>query len=206
MLSQRRRDHVVDQRGGAAQGSRPGAEDGGAAGLEHLRGDVDRHVGPRLEDRADHPDGHAPLEHALAGGQVADETLLGRLGGVGEHLELDGHVGEALGREPQAVEEAAGHAAGSCGVDVGVIGGEQRVGLAAQPTGGGAQGGVDGSAPGGTDARRGRGGSLRGGAHGDVLGGVGAAGDGAGAHAARFPRRPAGPRSRLVERKRRWQR
>ena len=48
-----------------------------------------------------------------------------RLGGVGEHVELDGHVGEALGGEAQAVEQARGHAVLLRGLDVGGVGGQQ---------------------------------------------------------------------------------
>ena len=125
---QGRRDHQLDQRRRAAQRGGTRAQHGGAAGLEHLGRDVHRHVRPGLEHRADHPDGHAPLEHPLAGGQGADEALQRRLGGVGEHLELDGHVGEALGRQAQPVEQAAGHAAALGGVDVRGVRGEQVVG------------------------------------------------------------------------------
>ena len=110
VLPQRRRDHQLDQGRRTAEGSGAGPQHRRAAGLEHLGGDVDRHVRPGLEHGADHPDRYPPLEHPLAGGQRADEALQGRFGGVGEHLELDGHVGEPLGSEPEAVEQAAGRA------------------------------------------------------------------------------------------------
>ena len=59
-------------------------------------------------------------------GSVADEHLQRRLGGGGEDVELGGHVGEALGGEAEAVEQALGHAARLGGLDVGAVGGEQR--------------------------------------------------------------------------------
>ena len=178
VLPQGRRDHQLDQGRRAAQRGGTRAQHGGAAGLEHLGRDVDRHVRPGLEHRADHPDGHAPLEHPLARGQGADEALQRRLGGVGEHLELDGHVGEPLGREPQPVEQAAGHAPTLGGLDVRGVRGQQVRGPVAQRRRHRAQGGVDGRAAGRAHPGRGTGGPLRGGADGGVLGGLGVIGDG----------------------------
>ena len=111
--------------------------------------------------------------------------LQGRLGGVGEHLELHGHVGEALGGQAEAVEQAAGHAAALGGVDVGGVRGQQVVGPVAQRRGHGAQRGVDGRSTGGADAGSRGGGPLGGEADGGVLGGLGVVdgGGGAGAHA-----------------------
>ena len=103
---ERRGDHVLDEGLRAAQRGRARAQDGRAAGLEHLRRHVDRDVGPGLEHRADHADGHAALVHPLPRRQVADEHLQRRLGGGGEDVELGGHVGEALGGEAETVEQA----------------------------------------------------------------------------------------------------
>ena len=122
---ERRGDHVLHEGLRAAQRGRARAQDGGAAGLEHLRRHVDRDVGPGLEHRADHADGHAALVHPLPRRQVADEHLQRRLRGGGEDVELGGHVGEALGGEAEAVEQALGHAARLGGLDVGAVGGEQ---------------------------------------------------------------------------------
>ena len=191
---ERRGDHVLDERLRAAQRGRAGAQDGRAAGLEHLRRHVDRDVGPGLEHRADHADGHAALVHPLPRRQVADEHLQRRLGGGGEDVELGGHVGEALGGEAEAVEQALRHAARLGGLDVGAVGGEQRLGPLAQEPGGGAQRGVDRRATRGPDARRGRGGALGGRADGGLLGGVRV--DDGGAHGLSLPRRAGRPRRR----------
>ena len=58
-------------------------------------------------------------------GQLADEHLERRLRGGGEDVELGGHVGEALGGEAEAVEQALRHAARLRGLDVGAVGGQQ---------------------------------------------------------------------------------
>ena len=192
---ERRGDHVLHEGLRAAQRGRARAQDGRAAGLEHLRRHVDRDVGPGLEHRADHADGHAALVHPLPRRQVADEHLQRRLRGGGEDVELGGHVGEALGGEAETVEQALGHAARLGGLDVGAVGGEQRLGPLAQEPGGGAQRGVDRRATRGPDARRGRGGALGGRADGGLLGGVRGGVDDGGAHGPSLPRaRPAPPR------------
>ena len=79
------------------------------------------------------------------------------------------------------------HAARLGGLDVGAVGGEQRLGPLAQEPGGGAQGGVDRRAARGPDARRGRGGAEGGLADGGLLGGVRV--DDGGAHGLSLPRR-----------------
>ena len=174
--AERRRDHLVQQRGGRADRGRAGPQHPGVAGLQQLRGDVDDHVGPGLEVGADHADRLAPLLDQRAG-QLAHHPGPLRVRHLGEHPQLVGHAVQPGGVEPEPVEHRRRQVGA---VDVGLVRGEHRVGPVEQPVGDREQRGVDRLGAGGGDAA---GGGVR---------GVGALPDGVGdlRHAQTLRRRP----------------
>ena len=170
LAGERGRDHVLDEGLRAAQRGRARAQDGRAAGLEHLRGDVDRDVGPGLEHRADHADGHAALVHPLPVGRSRTNACSGGSGVAARTSSWVAMSARRSGVRRRRSSRPCGHAARLGGLDVGGVGGEQRLGPLAQEPGGGAQRGVDRRATRGPDARRGRGGAHGGRADGGLLG------------------------------------
>ena len=60
---ERRSQHLVDQRLDRRERRAAGAEDDRVQALQHLRRDVERHAGPRLEVRPDRPDRDSQLAH-----------------------------------------------------------------------------------------------------------------------------------------------
>ena len=174
---------------------RSSPQDGRVAALDRQAGRLDRHVGPALEDHAEHAQRHPHLPHPDAAGLLAHAgDLADQLGHGGQLVAALGHRLEHLGRQAQPVDHRRGQAGGlGAGQVLGVLGRQGRAALA-QQAGQGAQGAVLG---GGVGARhRGRCGA------GLQAEGVDVFGDVQGVHAAHFPtphrpdRPPAPPASR----------
>ena len=107
-----------------------GAQQHAVAGLEADRGDIDRHVGARLVDRADHAERHAHAPHLQpvgAGQQILD--LPHRVGQRGDRAHVPGHRGDALRCEHHAVEEGAADAVPFGALELGSVDREDRVAL-----------------------------------------------------------------------------
>jgi hypothetical protein len=90
---------------GWTAGLRAAAQDAGVAALDGQRGGLDGHVGPALEDHAEHAQRHAHLAHAMPlGWRLHAGDLADRVGHGGELLAALGHGGDDLRRQSQAVD------------------------------------------------------------------------------------------------------
>ena len=87
---------------------RAAAQDAGVAALDRQAGGLDGHVGPALEDHAEHADRHAHLADADAAGLLLHaDDLADDVGHGGQLLAALGHGLDDLGRELEAVHHAA---------------------------------------------------------------------------------------------------
>ena len=81
------------------------AKDHRIACLQANRRDVARHVGPRLVHDADDAQRHAPLRYGEAvGARDPVELLPNRIGETCDGLDVARHAGDALRRQPQAID------------------------------------------------------------------------------------------------------
>ena len=95
------------------------AQDGGVAGLGAEDGGVTGNVGARLVDDAHDADGHAPLgDLDPVGTGPRAQGFTHRVRQVRDGTDAVRHGGEALGVEPQAVEQRAGETVRPGGVHI----------------------------------------------------------------------------------------
>ena len=128
---QRGRDDAVDQRLGGSQRGAPGTQDPDIAGLDQLRGNVDRDIGARLVVGPDDPDGRRRSSTTAPLPRSRRMTTTGTNGRRGERVDLCGHPGDPAGVQTQTVAHRVREGGIERG-DVGAVGVEQRLHLGPQ--------------------------------------------------------------------------
>ena len=159
----------LDNRGVGEVGVAPAIEHAGTAGLEAEREDIEGHVGTRLVDNSYHAERYRHLANGHAVGALPlPEHLAHGVGQLGDLAEAEGHVGDALLIQHEAVEHILAHAVRPLAGHIGPVRGEHLGAARLQRVRHGEQGGVllfRGQLCGGGCCGLGRGGALKQGLH-----------------------------------------
>ena len=122
-------------------GQRAAAQNAGVAGADADARGVGRHVGARLVDHSDQAQRHAHTGqvHAACKHAVVEHAADG-IGQLGELLQAGGHALDALGRQPQAIEQSGRGARIARSGHIELVGSDDGVDTVAQCCGHGAHG------------------------------------------------------------------